>query len=73
MIILKIKMPDLINDYLIDIKKYYKKIKKTIKKVYREFRYHWKNPQSKIGKKIVTSGKITFQQIRQAGNHKKSQ
>lgn len=46
-------MPDIINDYLIDIKKYYKKIKKIIKKIYREFRYHWKNPQSKIGKKIV--------------------
>lgn len=52
-IILKIKIPDFINDYIEDIKKYYKKIKKNLKKIYRKCKYHWNNPQSKYAKKII--------------------
>lgn len=52
-IILKIKIPEIFNDYLIDIKKYYRISKNKLKKIYRTVRYHWNNPKSKFGKKVI--------------------
>ena len=53
-IILKIKIPEIINDYYEEFLKYYKIIKKEIKRVFRKLRYHWHNPRSKIGIKVIS-------------------
>lgn len=56
MITLKIKLQEIyekyLKDYILDIKKYYIKSKKYLKKIYRKLRYHWQNPQTKLGQKL---------------------
>lgn len=54
-----------IKDYISELKIYYQKFKKKIYKLYRTLKYHYNNPKSNIGKKIVNFshtkyGKLSF-------------
>lgn len=48
------KIKEFIDDYYIDLKRYYKKLKKILKKSFRVLRFHCNNPKSKVIKKIIT-------------------
>ena len=50
---MKEKIKEFLNDYYIDLERYYKKIRKVIKKPFRLLKYHWNNPKSEIAKKII--------------------
>ena len=50
---MKEKIRDFLNDYYVDLKKYYKNTIKILKKPIRLVRYHWNNPKSILGKKLI--------------------
>lgn len=50
---MKEKIKEFLNDYYIDLERYYKKVRKIIKKPFRLLKYHWNNPKSEIAKKII--------------------
>ena len=57
-------MKDIFNDYYEDLKKYYRIIKKYVKKIFRTLRYYWNNPKSKFGKKIIPKLKDFYQYLK---------
>lgn len=48
-----LKIIEILNDYYIEFKSCFRKIKRKCRKLIRFIRYTWKNPKSKIGKKYI--------------------